>query len=150
MQTNRQARRALRAQAAKTAATLAASAFDYSDGQMVRVTHPRAVATLARVFQQMLQRGGCPYATEISEGEAAAFPRWSDGNRGMVHVLAVGLDTAGAASFAMRSVAARDVRTGILRRVVSAGAAEQAARAALTQITAYPGFPAIHEKGGRA
>lgn len=68
----------------------------------------------------------------------------------MVHVLAVGLDPAGAASFAMRSVAARDVRTGILHRVVSAGAAEQAARAGLAQITAYPGFPAIHEKGGRA
>lgn len=34
MQTNRQARRALRAQAAGTAATLAKSAYDYSDGQI--------------------------------------------------------------------------------------------------------------------
>ena len=146
---NRADRRAMRARAAETAAKLAASAFDYSAGQMVRVQHPRAVATLTRAFKEMLQRGGRPYATEICEGEAAAFPRWAGRNVGMVHVLAVALDPGGQASFALRSVAARDWSGQLIRRA-SGEMAEATARAALAEITSYSGFPAIHQKGGRA
>ena len=55
---NRQQRRKMQAQAQQTAAVLAGCCADCdSNGKLVAVDHPRAVALLQRAFTVMLQQG---------------------------------------------------------------------------------------------
>lgn len=146
---NRTDRRALRAKAKETAAKAAAQTYDYSnDGRLIRVSDPRAVSVLRRAFETML-RTGQPVTMEISEAEARAFPRWEDNSAGMAHVLAAWIDQSGCCSYAVRSVAARDIVTGELHRLASVEVAEAAACKRLAEITRYSGFP-ISQTEGRA
>lgn len=146
---NRTERRAMRAKAKELAAKAAAQTYDYSaDGRLIRVSEARAVGVLRRAFETML-RTGEPVTMEISEAEARAFPRWEDSSAGMAHVLAAWIDASGCCSYAVRSVAARDIATGKLHRMVSVDLAEAAACKRLAEITQYGGFP-ISQTEGRA
>lgn len=147
---NRTDRRAMRAKARETASKAASQTYDYSnDGRLIRVTDLRAVAVLRRAFEAII-RTGQPVTMEISEAEARAFPRWEDSSAGMAHVLAAWIDRGGCCSYSVRSVAAVDLLTGELHRLASVDLAEAAACKRLAEITAYDGFPAIHQTEGRA
>lgn len=146
---NRNDRRAMRAKAKEVAAKAAAQTYDYSnDGRLIRVSDPRAVGVLRRAFEAIL-RTGQPVTMEISEAEARAFPRWEDSSAGMAHVLAAWIDAGGCCSYAVRSVAARDMLTGELHHLASVDLAEAAACKRLAEITQYGGFP-IGQAEGRA
>lgn len=139
---NRHQRRANRARAKIVATVLAASCQDFSgDGRRVAVTDPRAVGALRRAFTLMLRQSR-PLSMQISEAEAQGFPRWSEGNAGMAHVLAVALDPEGRGSYALRSCGAIDNRTGRACPAVAADLAEQRALEGLAEINRYAGFPA--------
>lgn len=147
MQTNRQGRRAKKAQAKATAEKAASRTYDFTrDGKLVRVTDPRAIRVLRRAFEMMLRRMQ-PLTLEISEGEASKFPRWHPTHAGMTHVLAVYLDREGRCSYALRSCTARDVATGEVHLLASAEAATQAAKAGLAAICAQRGFPITTTEG---
>jgi hypothetical protein len=92
------------ANAKRLAVDLSRTAMDYDrQGGIVRVTDPKAQAVLGRVFERMLKAGGAPQLTRLSEAEAAAFPRQSTppGPRATAW-LAVGIDKAGMATYALR------------------------------------------------
>lgn len=147
---NRTARRALRARAKDAAAQAAAACFDYTpDGNLIRVSDPRAVAVLRRAFEAML-RTARPVTMQISDAEAAAFPRWTNRDAGMIHVLAAWIDPDGRCTYALRSAASFNALTGEPRPLSAAAATEQDALRSLAEITGYAGFPAIHRTEGRA
>jgi hypothetical protein len=59
---NRKQRRNIKANAPAIAAELAGLAYDYTPaGNLVRVSHPVAVAALKRAFAHMLSDGGQPH-----------------------------------------------------------------------------------------
>lgn len=131
----------MRAKACEAATKAAAQTYDFNEaGQLTRVTDPRAVAVLRRAFTTMIRQGR-PLSFQLSEAEAAAFPRWTGRSAGMVHALAVWIDAGGHCAYAIRSVAAVDLMTGEPREMVAAEVAETAARKRLAEITRYGGFP---------
>lgn len=149
MQTNRSARRAMRAAATDVAARAAAACYDYTaSGALVRVSDPRAVAVLRRAFAMML-RSGEPVTLQISEAEAASFPRWSGADAGMVHVMAAWIDVDGRCAYHIRSGAMRDPATGETHAALSADLVDALARASLAELCATSGFP-IDKTEGRA
>lgn len=146
---NRAARRAMRTHAREVAELSAANAFDYTPaGHLVRVSNPRAVAVLRRVFNLMLQTGK-PVTLQISDGEAAAFPRWRGAGVGSVHVVAAWLDVEGRCSYSLRSGLARNQETGLIDRGLSAELAETLARQSLAELCSCRGFP-MGQPEGRA
>ena len=144
MTLNRAQRRAFKRQAAATAALLASRCYDYDQGgAVVAVTHPRAVAALARAFTLLLRFGGAPVAVPLSQAEAEGFPRWRanripDG----VTWLAVGMDLEGRASYALQAASSP-------APALAHHAAEARALADLARICATRGFP-IGATRGRA
>ena len=101
---NRQARRRMAVNAKHLALKLSRTALDYDrSGSIVRVVDHLAQAVLARAFERMLQAGGLCHVLRLTEAEAASFPR---GGRppspGAEPWLAVGIDVAGSATYALR------------------------------------------------
>ena len=138
MTRNRHQRRAMKRNAAASAAMLARCCFDYDGKAMLPVADPVAIATLERAFTRMLQAGGEPTAVPLSEAEARAFPFHEGEKRllpGGVTWLAVGVDVSGRAVYSMQC--AKDESRAL---------AHEAARAlALSRLSAsltQPGFPA--------
>jgi hypothetical protein len=103
---NRLRRRLLKSEAARLAAQLARSCFDYTpDGQIVRVADRKAVLVLERAFATMLRKGGEPVAIEITREAAEAFPRRRpapDETLGARSWLAVGVDREGRGTYSLR------------------------------------------------
>lgn len=149
MTDNRSTRRARRARALELASAAAAACYDYTDaGDLVKVTDPRAVAVLRRAFAMVL-RTGQPVTLELSEGEASAFPRWTQADAGLSHMLAASVDVQGRCAYALRSAAVVDTDTGVRDPQASAALAEAKARVGLVRGCAFGGFP-INETRGRA
>lgn len=146
---NRSARRARRIAARELAAQAAAATYDYTaSGDLVRVTDPRAIAVLRRAFAMTL-RSMEPITLQISEAEAASFPRWSGADAGMIHVLAAWTDVDGRCAYHIRSGAMRDLATGDTHAALSVDLVEALARASLAELCATSGFP-IDKTEGRA
>lgn len=138
MTRNRHQRRALKRNAAASAAMLARCCFDYDGEAMLPVVDPVAIATLERAFTRMLQAGGEPMAVPLSEAEAFSFPLHEGQKRllpGGVTWLAVGVGVSGQGTYSMQC--AKDDSKAL---------AHEAARAmALSRLRAsldMPGFPA--------
>lgn len=146
---NRTARRARRNAARDLAAQAAAVTYDFTAaGDLVRVTDPRAIAVLRRAFGLVL-RSMKAVTMQISEAEAASFPRWSGADAGMIHVLAAWIDVDGRLAYHIRSGAIRDVATGDTDAALSADLVAALARASLAELCATSGFP-IDKTEGRA
>lgn len=97
--------RLTRQQAKATAAVLASAIYDRDEaGNMVRVTDPKARGLLERAFAQLIQRGGKPFAMQISANEAAAFPSHTPITGGS-YALAVGFDIDRYATFSTAGAA---------------------------------------------
>lgn len=132
---NRAQRRACRAMAGATAAVLARHCYDHHAGQLVQVTHPAAVAALARAFKRMVQADCQPLAVPLSQAEAQAFPRHKPQFvQAGVTWLAVGLDLEGRGSYAMQTAIGPD-------RAQAHDVARASALADLARLTARRGFP---------
>ena len=143
MKMNRTERRAFNRLAGDVAAKMAGRCYDIQGGAIVPVSNARAVSALTRAFTLLVRAGGQPMALPISEAEADAFP----GHRvalspGAVTYLAVGLDAAGRASYALQSASGTD-------KAVTHEAARQCALMRLAGICSFPGFP-MGETRGRA
>ena len=142
MSPNLAQRRAFNRHASTTAALLASRCYDYRQGgAVVAVTHPSAVAALARAFTLLLRLGGAPVAVPLPEVEAKGFPRWAanripDG----VTWLAVGMDLEGRASYALQSAASPSL-------AAAHEAAKTKALAELARLCATRGFPIGHVMG---
>lgn len=135
---NRQARKALAANARALAVKLSRSMMDYDGGgRVVPVAGTRAQAVLCRAFERMLRAGGAPQLLRLSEAEAAAFPR---GGRvpaeDATPWLAVGIDRAGLATYAMRWLGVSHLEPMAQREV-----AEAALFLELAVECQRPGFP---------
>jgi hypothetical protein len=135
---NRKARLAMAANAKPLAVKLSRTAMDYDQrGSIVRVSHQLAQDVLARAFERMLRAGVKPQVLRITEAEAAAFPR---GGRvpspGAEPWLAVGVDRAGSATYALRWLGSSCTDPAERR-----AAAEIALRAVLAVECDTAGFP---------
>lgn len=141
MTLSRAQRRAYRANAKATAATLASHCYDFEAGGLVRITHPEAKAALTRAFTRMLQADCRPLALPLSKAEAEAFPRYHgqavpDG----VAWLAVGIDLDGRGTYAMHTATGPD-------RALAHDAARAMALARVADLAATRGFPIIEPRG---
>ena len=136
-QMNREARRALSARARDVALQLSRTAMDYNAaGQVVRVNHPRAQAALAKAYERLLRANGAPQVMRVSDDTAKAFPR--AGQRPQADAgawVAVGLDSAGLATYALRWL------PGAADPVAQRALAEAMMLSALSAECARPGFP---------
>ncbi len=101
---NRDARRRMAAEAKALAPRLAGTALDYDErGRLVPVSDARAQAVLCRAFERMLRAGGEPQLLQLTEDAASAFPRGGGAPDAKASAwLAVGLDRAGMATYALR------------------------------------------------
>ncbi|MDS9467930.1 hypothetical protein RGQ15_10170 [Paracoccus sp. MBLB3053] len=101
MRFNRAERRANKSRAKELAGKFATKSYDYdTSGILIRVENPKAIAVLRRAFTHLLERGGDPYAMQITRAEAAAFPRPS-APEGVQHSLAVGIDVTSRATYSL-------------------------------------------------
>lgn len=135
---NRQARKAMAANAKGLALKLSRTAMDYDQaGSIVRVSDERAQAVLARVFERMLRAGGKPQVMRLTEAQAQAFPR-AGGSPvpGASAWLAAGVDRAGLATFVLRWLGAPG-----LDPIAERELAEATLRAVLSVECERPGFP---------
>jgi hypothetical protein len=135
---NRKARKAMGANARMVAAQLSRSVIDYDQsGQAVKVTDPDAQAVLRRAFERMLKAQGQAQVLRLSDREAAVFPRGGKvPAQGATAWLAVGVDRAGLATYALRWL---DVSA--LDPVRQRALAEAVLFAELAVECARPGFP---------
>lgn len=107
MKLSRNVRRLMRTHAEAVARDLARTCLDFNAaGKLEPVRDARAVAALERAFLAMARNGGEPAVIAISEDAASAFPRQQPSNGGALVKpwLAVGLDQAGLATYAMRRI----------------------------------------------
>lgn len=146
---NRQLRRMMQARAEELARDLARTCFDYTaDGRLVPVRDARAVKVLEAAFASMLRQGGEPAVLQITDEAARAFPRKYDPASGVAHMikpwLAVGLDQAGQATYALRHLLITGMTPAEERDL-----AEIAMLGELAQELNVPGFPA-GQSAGRA
>lgn len=74
------------------------------DGRELAVTDPVAIKVLVRAFTQFFRQGCRPLCSQISIGEAQAFPSKTQDKPGMVYALAVAADKAGRPSFCVQGV----------------------------------------------
>lgn len=101
MNFSRAERRATKARAKELAAKFAAKTYDYdAAGALIRVENPKAIGVLRRAFTHLFERGGAPYAMQITRAEAAAFPR-PDAPESVSHAIAVGLDVTQRATYSL-------------------------------------------------
>ena len=109
MMGNRLHRRVMRAEAEVLARKLARACKGYgATAEACRMVEDhRAVRALERAFAMLLRRGGSPYVVRLDEETARSFPGAVPAGQaeGARPWLAVGLDGAGAASYAVRFVA---------------------------------------------
>lgn len=134
---NRAQRRALKREAADTAARMAAASYDFQAGGVVRITEPQAKAALRRGFEALLQKGGIPQALPITQAEAEGFPcHKGEVLPGGVTWLAVGFDADLRATYALQS--ARDDEGDDTK---ANDAARALALVRLAGMTATRGFP---------
>lgn len=146
---NRATRRAMRAKAREAADRAAARTYDFdTDGHLSRVTDARAVGVLRRAFALTIRAGGQPVAMQITEAEAAAFPR-HDPIAGGAYVLAAGVDAAGRGTYAIQACAIGVCGETIPSKAVPLAIELAKARAMhrLTRLTATAGFPITHTEG---
>jgi hypothetical protein len=137
-QMNREARRVLSAKARDVALQLSRTAMDYDpEGRVVRVVDPRARAVLARAYERMLRAGGAPQVLRVSDDTATAFPRAGRRPEEVAGAwLAVGLDSAGLATYALRWLPCAPLDPAGQRAL-----AEAVLLSALAVECARPGFP---------
>jgi hypothetical protein len=134
---NRKQRRAAKTVADGAAAQMAAAAFDYTaQGQLVRVTHPKAVAALQRAFALMIEGGCHPIATRIPHSTAETFPRAIGYGPEVASYLAVGLDPEGRGTYSLRAIVTPDAPPALADQYN-----RQAALECLRPLTASRGFP---------
>lgn len=136
---NRAERRKARATAGKVAGIFARCCADYDrTGKQQKVTHPRAIALLERAFTVMLQNGGEPHTIELTQKDAATFPRGADTKapEDCPSWLAVGVDREGRGTYTLRHSKVFGPDTHTAKRIAIAEA-----QADLAKHTAYPGFP---------
>lgn len=141
MTLSRAQRRAYRAKAAATAATLASCCYDFDAGGLVRITRPEAKAALTRALARMLKADCRPLALPLSKAETEAFPRYH--GRGLpdgVAWLAVGIDPDGRGTYAMQFATGPD-------RGLAHDAAREMALARVADLTTTRGFPTTKPKG---
>lgn len=140
---NRKQRRALRARAEDAAARMAAAAYDFQSGGLVRITNRHAQAALRRCFAALMEAGGKPQAQRITDAEAEGFPRHrGQALPGGVTWLAVGFDADMRATYALQS--ARD-DTGDNDRADATARALALLR--LAGMTTTRGFPMGETRG---
>lgn len=132
---NRNARRVLKAQAAKVAPLWAATCADFTEGRLQLIDAPAAVEALRKAFQRMLEAGGAPMAVPISEAAAMGFPaRRAEPMPGAAHILAVGIDVAGCGTCALESVISED-------RALAHEMGRRRALARLRAVCSVAGYP---------
>jgi len=134
---NRQQRRAVKAVAEGAAEELSRLAYDYTpQGQLVRVTHPKAVAALKRAFLLMIDNGCKPQVTRIAPDTAEAFPRATRPPEGVSCYLAVGLDPDARGTYSLRNITTPDAPPEVEEQLN-----RRAALAHLQPLIARRGFP---------